>query len=69
MPLKLPTHEAIKLAIKAYEIGSGAILDADETITQEKEVVEVAEKPTPELGVPDTPREPTREELMEQVKS
>jgi len=71
MPLKLSTDEAIKLAIKAYEIGEGAILDADETIEQATEVIEEVEQPTPELGVPDpdTKVEPTREELMAQVKS
>ena len=63
MPLKLPTHEAITRAVKAYEIGE--ILDADETIAQEKaEQIKADTRKVDDLGVA-----VTREELMAQVKT
>ena len=70
MPLTLPTHDAIKLAVKAYEIGETLTMDEEEA--QAVEVVKEEEKPVSILdasGDPNDPRdEPTREELVEQMK-
>jgi len=60
MPLILPTHEAIKLAVKAYSIGEN--LTMDEAETQAQEVVKDEVKSDP------LSNEPTREELMAEIK-